>query len=71
MVTGDRRPYLVALIVVDPEQIIDKSDDQINNEVAVAVEKANEKLSQVEKVCLLYTSPSPRDSCASRMPSSA
>ena len=23
------------------------------------------------KVCLLYTSPSPRDSCASRMPSSA
>lgn len=50
MVTGDRRPYLVALIVVDPEQIIDKSDDQINNEVAVAVEKANEKLSQVEKV---------------------
>ena len=22
-------------------------------------------------VCLLYTSPSPRDSCASRMPSSA
>ena len=50
MVTGDRRPYLVALIVVDPEQIIDKSDDQINNEVALAVEKANEKLSQVEKV---------------------
>ena len=50
MVTGDRRPYLVALIVVDPEQIKDKSEDQINNEVAVAVEKANEKLSQVEKV---------------------
>ena len=23
------------------------------------------------KICLLYTSPSPRDSCASRMPSSA
>ena len=23
------------------------------------------------KACLLYTSPSPRDSCASRMPSSA
>ena len=50
MVTGDRRPYLVALIVVDPEQIKDKSEDQINNEVALAVEKANEKLSQVEKV---------------------
>ena len=50
MVTGDRRPYLVALIVVDPEQIKDKSEDYINNEVALAVEKANEKLSQVEKV---------------------
>ena len=50
MVTGDRRPYLVALIVVDPEQIKDKSEDQINNEVAVAVEKANDKLSQIEKV---------------------
>ena len=50
MVTGDRRPYLVALIVVDPEQIKDKSEDDINNEVALAVEKANEKLSQVEKV---------------------
>ena len=25
----------------------------------------------MENACLLYTSPSPRDSCASRMPSSA
>ena len=25
----------------------------------------------LEETCLLYTSPSPRDSCASRMPSSA
>ena len=27
--------------------------------------------SKVEKGCLLYTSPSPRDKCRSRMPSSA
>ena len=26
---------------------------------------------RLSRVCLLYTSPSPRDSCASRMPSSA
>ena len=26
---------------------------------------------QLTEACLLYTSPSPRDSCASRMPSSA
>ena len=25
----------------------------------------------ISNICLLYTSPSPRDSCASRMPSSA
>ena len=30
-----------------------------------------EKLELVSQPCLLYTSPSPRDSCASRMPSSA
>ena len=28
-------------------------------------------LRQLDENCLLYTSPSPRDSCASRMPSSA
>ena len=29
------------------------------------------QIRDVQGVCLLYTSPSPRDSCASRMPSSA
>ena len=28
-------------------------------------------LKKLKYICLLYTSPSPRDSCASRMPSSA
>ena len=28
-------------------------------------------LNVIDNICLLYTSPSPRDSCASRMPSSA
>ena len=32
---------------------------------------APKNLSKEIKSCLLYTSPSPRDSCASRMPSSA
>ena len=30
-----------------------------------------EKMSPDDRVCLLYTSPSPRDGCRSRMPSSA
>ena len=30
-----------------------------------------EELEQYDKICLLYTSPSPRDYAASRMPSSA
>ena len=35
-------------------------------------ENLKNKLALIEEYsCLLYTSPSPRDSCASRMPSSA
>ena len=33
--------------------------------------EASERVEGLEIGCLLYTSPSPRDSCASRMPSSA
>ena len=36
------------------------------------VEKiSNDMSDKIDCYCLLYTSPSPRDSCASRMPSSA
>ena len=55
-----------------------------NEEIAVVVEQVNAMPGQgvtsmfnfgqtfgAIKGCLLYTSPSPRDSCASRMPSSA
>ena len=34
-------------------------------------EQLNAFLTELSDACLLYTSPSPRDSCASRMPSSA
>ena len=50
MVYGDRRPYLVALIVVEPEMVKDISEEDINNEVSLAVKKANENLSQIEKI---------------------
>ena len=38
---------------------------------AMTEEKAPEGEQEPEKVCLLYTSPSPRDLSTSRMPSSA
>ena len=38
---------------------------------ALEGEKAPEKNTKKAKVCLLYTSPSPRDRTRSRMPSSA
>ena len=40
-------------------------------EVEIAAAQAMEKLGQIPKGCLLYTSPSPRDQRGSRMPSSA
>jgi long-chain acyl-CoA synthetase len=50
MVSGDRRPYLVALIVVDSEISKNLSEEELNNEVSNAVKKANENLSQIEKI---------------------
>jgi long-chain acyl-CoA synthetase len=50
MVSGDRRPYLVALIVAEPELIGNMSEDELEEKVSSAVKKANENLSQIEKV---------------------
>ena len=35
------------------------------------VESKNKHIKRLERICLLYTSPSPRDRTRSRMPSSA
>ena len=44
-----------------------------DNEVVINFEKVSSALKELEsnKICLLYTSPSPRDISGSRMPSSA
>jgi long-subunit acyl-CoA synthetase (AMP-forming) len=54
---GDRRPYNVALITLDPdaaaafaEQHGDESLDRLRDEVARAVERANEQLARVEQI---------------------
>ena len=53
-----------------------KVDDPINSMPGVSRYSIDKLLSEVEKavkfnICLLYTSPSPRDRSVSRMPSSA
>jgi long-subunit acyl-CoA synthetase (AMP-forming) len=50
VVIGDRRPYNVALIVLDPEAAASLQDGSVEDAVAEAVETANQRLSNVEKV---------------------
>ena len=44
---------------------------EIGEKMAVGVEYADDRLTLYQYICLLYTSPSPRDRSISRMPSSA
>ena len=50
MVSGDRRSYLVAVIVTEPEIVKDMDEKDIEKNVAIAVKTANENLSQIEKI---------------------
>jgi long-chain acyl-CoA synthetase len=50
VVIGDRRPYNVALIVLDPEAAASFGDGSVEDAVAEAVAKANERLSNVEQI---------------------
>ena len=45
--------------------------DGIGPEVSAEAEKVLVHISRLHHICLLYTSPSPRDGLLSRMPSSA
>ena len=50
MVIGDRRPYLVAVIVPEIEKTKNMSDKEINEIISSEVKKANEGLSSIEKI---------------------
>ena len=50
VVIGDRRPYNVALIVLDPEAAASFGDGSLEDAVAEAVATANERLSKVEQI---------------------
>ena len=46
MVYGDKKNYLVALIVINKEYLKEKEKEKINN----IIENINKKLTQVEKI---------------------
>ncbi len=50
VVIGDRRPFNVALIVLDPDAAGGMGDDEAAAEVEEAVETANKRLSSVEQI---------------------
>ena len=50
MVVGDRRPYNVALLVLEPEAGASADDPDVMDAVGAAVEAANAKLSRVEQI---------------------
>ena len=50
MVIGDRRPYLVAVIVPEIEKTNNMNDKEINEIISSEVKKANEGLSSIEKI---------------------
>jgi long-subunit acyl-CoA synthetase (AMP-forming) len=49
-VVGDRRPYNVALLVLDPEAGLDPTDPAVVAQVEAEVQQANQRLSRVEQV---------------------
>tara|TARA_S200000501_G_scaffold239688_1_gene224562 strand:+ start:899 stop:2641 length:1743 start_codon:yes stop_codon:yes gene_type:complete len=50
MVIGDRRPYLVAVIVPEIEKTENLNEKEINDIISLEVKKANESLSSIEKI---------------------
>jgi long-chain acyl-CoA synthetase len=50
MVEGDRRPYLVAIIVPEEEKTSKLNDTEIHDLISNEVKKANENLSSIEKI---------------------
>ena len=55
-------------IIFEAMMVIENKDQPLD---AVTLSEELQNQGQLEKVCLLYTSPSPRDLSTSRMPSSA
>ena len=64
-----KKQSLFMTALTNPKKALDKICD-IGNELNISVTK-EEVIEYLSTICLLYTSPSPRDVKRSRMPSSA
>ena len=59
------------VIAIDRDKITKQYADTLSKDFPKRFSFYQEKFSNINKICLLYTSPSPRDGLLSRMPSSA
>jgi long-chain acyl-CoA synthetase len=50
LVVGDRRPYVAALITIDPEQAGDVAPEELDGRVQAIVDEVNADLSRYEQV---------------------
>jgi long-chain acyl-CoA synthetase len=48
IVVGDRRPYLIALLTLDPEEVV--SDERVRAEIRKAVDEVNSHVGPVEQI---------------------
>ena len=65
------KPYVDTLVMRLKRLFTRKERTIEDNNLEVIVNQINDLQTQVDNICLLYTSPSPRDGLLSRMPSSA
>jgi len=50
VVLGDRKPYLIALLTLNPDNIANLSEDQVRERVEKVIDEANTKLARYEQV---------------------
>src|SRR5262249_47277309 len=50
LVVGDRRPYVAALVTVDPDQAKALSSDELHSTVQIAIDRVNADRSRYEQI---------------------
>ena len=67
-----KRVAIARAIVMNPKYLFcDEPNSGLDPKTAIVIDKLIQEITKEYNICLLYTSPSPRDRQKSRMPSSA